>query len=380
MSGRLRIEIAGAGIAGLTAAAALAQRGHSVRVHESSGELREIGAGIYLKRNSVEVLKKLGLFDALTRRAERLLCGEIRDERNRVLLRRVTAAEEAFTVLRQTLHELLAEAARAAGAEIVTSSKLIAATGDGEITLAGGGRAKADLVIGAEGVNSVVRDALGLTRSNEKLPDGAIRLLIPRTNADQPGLSVENWSGPCRLGMVPCSPADIYMFLIGPQAERRAGAVPVDKAYWTQLYPHLADIIARIPPDVGRFGRHAYVTVSAWSRGRAAILGDAVHAQPPNLGQGAGMSMANAAALAETLDAHAGNVEAGLAAWEATRRPVSEAVQRWSYRYGVLGYQCPAPLYGARAAAIKALGRIGPTGRHWGWLWRGGMGPASAVS
>ena len=372
MSARLRIEIAGGGIAGLTAATALAQRGHSVRVHESGDELREIGAGLYLKRNSLEVLKQLGIFDELASYAERLAFGEIRDERNRLLLRRTLDCEEAYTVLRGRLHELLATAAQAAGSEIVVSSRVTGATPDGEITFARGGRAKADLVIGADGVNSAVRDWVGLTKANEKLPDGAIRLLIPRIEADRGGLSTEYWSVACRAGVVPCSPDHVYVFLIGPQRDSPVSQVPVDRAYWRSQFPQISDVINRIPPDVGRFSSHSYVTVTGWSRGRVAILGDAAHAQPPNLGQGAGMSMANAASLAEILDVH-DDVPSALAAWEASRRPVSEAVQRWSYRYGVIGYGWPRALLGLRSATIRALGTIGPTSRRWGWLWRGGM-------
>ncbi|MET3304467.1 FAD-dependent oxidoreductase [Bradyrhizobium diazoefficiens] len=379
MTARLKIEIAGGGIAGLTAAAALAQRGHSVRVHESGDELREIGAGLYLKRNSLEVLKRLEIFDELVKYAERLHFGEIRDEHNRLLLRRTLGGEEAYTVLRGRLHELLASAARAAGAQIVLSSKVVGANPDGVVAFANGDSARADLIIGADGVNSAIRDSVGLTKANDKLLDGAIRLLIPRVAADRGGLSTEYWSSACRAGVVPCSPDHVYVFLIGPQEDSRVSQVPVDKAFWRQQFPQITDVIDRIPSDVGRFSRHAFVTVNGWSRGRVAILGDAAHAQPPNLGQGAGMSMANAAALAELLDMH-DDVGNALAAWEASRRSVSEAVQRWSYRYGVLGYRWPSAFLGLRSMTIRAIGAMGPTSRRWGWLWRGGMNaPLSAL-
>jgi 2-polyprenyl-6-methoxyphenol hydroxylase-like FAD-dependent oxidoreductase len=277
------------------------------------------------------------------------------------------------------LHELLANAARAAGAEIVLNSPVTGATPDGEMRFVRGGRAKADLVIGADGVNSVIRDSVGLTKANEKLPDGAIRLLIPRIEADRAGLSTEYWSVACRAGVVPCSPDHVYVFLIGPQRDLPVSQVPVDRVYWRSQFPQISDVIDRIPPDVGRYSRHAYVTVTGWSRGRVAILGDAAHAQPPNLGQGAGMSMANAASLAELLDIH-DELPAALAVWEASRRPVSEAVQRWSYRYGVVGYGWPRAFLGLRSATIRAVGTIGPTSRRWGWLWRGGMNaPLSAL-
>jgi 2-polyprenyl-6-methoxyphenol hydroxylase-like FAD-dependent oxidoreductase len=203
------------------------------------------------------------------------------------------------------------------------------------------------------------------------LPEGAIRVLAPRNADEREGVSVEYWSGDCRVGIVPCNSSQLYLYLIGPEGEEGVRSVPIDKQFWCERFPQIADVITRIPADAGRYDRLMMATVKGWCSGRVAIIGDAAHAQPPNLGQGAGMSMANAMWLADELD-RAASVEDGLRSWEAKRRPVSEAVQKWSYRYGLLGYGLPSKMQLLRSAFVWTLGHAGPTSRRWGWVWRGG--------
>jgi 2-polyprenyl-6-methoxyphenol hydroxylase-like FAD-dependent oxidoreductase len=375
MSGKRHAEIAGAGIAGLTAACVLARRGWSVRVHEQSPVLREIGAGIYLKENSLRVLRDIGVFGRISTVGVRLREGQIRDERDRILVRRALDKESCYTTLRGDLHRALADQAEASGVEIVTGSGVDRADPDGTLHLSSGKTLKADLVIGADGHRSRIRDSVGLTARVGALRDGATRLLIPRSDAEREGVSKENWSGDCRLGIVPCSARDVYVFLIAPEDNRAATAMPVDKHFWRRRFPRLVHVIDRIPDTGGRHDPHVFVQVRGWHVGRVAILGDAAHAQPPNLGQGAGMSMANAAALAVHLD-NAADVPSALAAWESARRDVSEQVQLWSYRYGVLGHCWPSTLTDLRSGIIWAVGHVGFTARKWGWLWRGGLDPS----
>jgi 2-polyprenyl-6-methoxyphenol hydroxylase-like FAD-dependent oxidoreductase len=274
-------------------------------------------------------------------------------------------------MLRPELHRILAACARDAGVEVMTSSEVVRADPAGAVELKTGAIRRADLVVGADGHRSPVRESLGLTRSLEEVEEGAIRVLAPRLPGERAGTSVEHWSGDLRLGLVPCSVDQLYVFLIGPHKYAGVRSLPIDKAFWSRRFPHLADVLERIPADAGRYDRLMLGKVHAWSSGRAAIIGDAAHTQPPNLGQGAGMSMANAAALARQLDA-SDDVLAALRQWEADRRPVSETVQRWSYRYGLLGYGLPARLSRLRSAFVWTAGRIGPTARGWGWVWRGG--------
>ena len=141
--GRRRAEIAGAGIAGLAAAAALAGRGWQVRVHERDAELRELGAGISLRENGIKALEALGAFEEATRAGEQILSWELRDERLRTLSRgTMNEATRFWTVPRRHLHQALSNAAERAGAEIVTGSSVAGATPAGELLLAGGGAAQ----------------------------------------------------------------------------------------------------------------------------------------------------------------------------------------------------------------------------------------------
>jgi len=332
-------EIAGAGFAGLTAAAALAQRGWSVRVHELGDELRTAGAGIYIYENGLKVFEAVGAFDAVTRDAFPGRAREMRDDTNTTVARiewPPGGKLRMYSIVRQRCIDALAEAATKAGAEIVTGSEVVGAHPEGELELRDGRRLKADLVVGADGVGSPTRESLGLIRSWKSLPDGAIRLLIPRTqderiNSDTQSY-VEYWSGPRRVLYTPCSDEWVYLAILMLNTDEEAKRLPVDVAAWSRWFPHLEHLFPRIG-DQGRWDPFLVIRLKRWSKGRVAIIGDAAHAMAPNLGQGGGCGMMNGLSLAVYMDRH-DDVAAALADWERNERPLTEHTQRLSTYYG----------------------------------------------
>jgi 2-polyprenyl-6-methoxyphenol hydroxylase-like FAD-dependent oxidoreductase len=350
-------EIVGAGLSGLTTAAVLAQRGWSVRVHERSADLREIGAGIYLWENALRTLEEIGAFQPVAATGENVLDTQLLDHRHRLLQRQWLRGSRLYTVLRSDLHQALRTAAVSSGARIETSSEVTGASPDGVITLRDGSAVRADLVVGADGVGSRVRGSLGLTRSVVDLKDGCGRHLIERTADDPVGATFEEWHGGRRMGVVPCSAKWTYIFLCCPERDR-AGIRqhPFDPAAWLAAFPHFASQLDRIPRDgPGRWARFYDVDARSWHSGRVAIIGDAAHAMSPNLGQAACMAMANAVALGQVLDRRP--VTEALALWERSERPVTDRVQRYSRVYGWIGTHWPAVALDLRSSLVAALGR-----------------------
>ena len=332
-------EIAGAGFAGLTAAAALAQRGWSVRVHEVGDKLRTAGAGIYIYENGLKVFEAVGAYAAATRGAFPGLAREMRDDANNTVARiewPAGGAMRMYSIVRQHCIDALAEAATKAGAEIVTGSEVAAAHPEGVLELRDGTRLAADLVVGADGVGSPTRDSLGLVKSWKTLPDGAIRLLIPRTPEERTRaehqIYTEYWSGTRRILYTPCSDDWVYVALLMLNTDETAKRIPVDVAAWSEWFPHLAPLFPRIG-DRGRWDPFLVIRLKRWSKGRVAVIGDAAHAMAPNLGQGGGCGMMNGLSLAVYMDRH-GDVPAALADWERNERPLTEHTQRLSTYYG----------------------------------------------
>lgn len=328
-------EIAGAGFCGLVAGTVLARRGWSVRIHEVSPILRAFGAGIFLWENGLRVLRTLGLEDAVLSRAFEARSWDDIDEHGDVLATRLLPIPQVgrmITLTRQDLYEPLLAAARAAGVEIVTSSEAMAATPGGELQLKGGEARRADLVIAADGIRSRIARDLGLVAREEVFPVGVFRTLVPWSAAERNGAEwqryISYWTPRRRLLYVPCNAETLYLLLGAKLPDDAAIAQPVDHELWAREFPAVADAIRRIGPQA-RFDHYEVKSCSAWSAGRVAILGDAAHAMPPTLGQGAGTGMMNALALA-TLVAEAHDIPAALKAWEAQERELTEHTQRIS--------------------------------------------------
>jgi 2-polyprenyl-6-methoxyphenol hydroxylase-like FAD-dependent oxidoreductase len=353
------VEIVGGGIAGLTAALLFSRAGWRVRVHERSPEVREIGAGIALKNNSISVLERLGVDDLVLKRGQRILVRDLLDEHGKLVRsREITDQFREIVLPRQDVVQGLAEGCAREGIEVRVGSTVVRVTEDATLELGSGERVSADLVVGADGWRSRVRDDLGLTKIARELRNGATRFLIPRTGFEPDGLQREYWSGKRRIGISPCTADLTYSYLSCPQADAEGSALPFDVANWQQWFPGLTPFLARFAgADSGTRFAYPHVECHAWSRGRVALIGDAAHALPPTLGQGAGLAIMNAAALVRALHQEA-EVETALRVWEKERRPLTNHTQRWSLWYDTMTTRWPPQLDFGRRSVMWSFARF----------------------
>ena len=333
-------EIAGAGFAGLVAAIALAQRGWTARVHEIGPELRAFGAGIFIWENGLRVLKAIGAYEVVLAGAHEGRVYETRHDQRLVAATAFGVREcgsRMLTMTRQHLYSAILAVAQAAGVEFVTQSEVIGAAPEGALLTAAGKRYRADLVIGADGVKSKVRDLLGLLKERSICDDGIIRVLVPRAVEE---LGAGDWDHvidfwhmgerPRRILYVPCNREDLYLAMMAPVVDKDATAIPLRHDIWIKAFPQLKPVIRRISAG-GRYDAYETSKLTRWSVGRVAVVGDAAHAMVPTLGQGAGTAMMNALALAVAVE-RTHDIEAALAQWQTDERPLTEYTQDRSDR------------------------------------------------
>jgi hypothetical protein len=190
---------------------------------------------------------------------------------------------------------------------------------------------------------------------------GCTRLLMDKTPEERAAAptmerpakpSPLNITGTRRASSTPCSETEVYVALTMLDEDEAAKAVPVRKGTWKRAFPHLETLIDRIG-EQGRYDRFELIKLRRWSAGRVAIIGDAAHALPPNIGQGGGCAMMNALSLAVHLDREP-DVSAALAAWERQERPITDHTQRISILLG-LPTTWPPPLRAfALALAVRS--------------------------
>jgi 2-polyprenyl-6-methoxyphenol hydroxylase-like FAD-dependent oxidoreductase len=363
-----RAHIVGAGIAGLAIAGCLARRKWTVTIHERSPELREIGAGIGIKENSIRVMEELGCFDAILQRAHRINHTFINDRLGHNLRQTSYGAERVYTVRRRDLHRELAKSAASWGADIKLSSSVIRVSSEGLTT--SNGEYVADIIIGADGLGSIVRTQSKLGGPAVVMNSGSTRCLVPRKPSDLADTSGEYWRGHKRVLLMPMSDDTLYVCASSREDDKRGTALPFDKSYWSTAFPELSDVFARVDSATATHFSHAEVRTRKWHTGRIAIIGDAAHGQPPNLGQGAGMAIFNAQALAQQLEDEA-DIELALGRWENRYIRFTRQVQNWSVGWEHFIHRWPLSLEPLRSKIVLAIAAFPPTKRHWKNLYRG---------
>ncbi|MDH7799273.1 MULTISPECIES: NAD(P)/FAD-dependent oxidoreductase [unclassified Beijerinckia] len=329
-------EISGGGFAGLTAAIALRQRGWSVRLHEKGPELRAFGAGIVLWHNGLRVLEGLGVLEAV-------LNGSMTPPVYETRLHNAVKSRETFggmpwrVMTRKHLHNSLVQRAIDVGVDIRVNSEVVSATTDGYVTLASGERLSSNLVVGADGVGSKVRDSIGFKMVRDVSRDGLIRLIVPRMKSALGSGDWDNmidmwnfWPSVLRILYAPCNDEELYLGLMAPADDVGGSQVPLHLETWAEMFPFLEPVLreaAKVPSP--RYDRYETNYLDEWTAGRVALVGDAGHAMCPSLAQGAGCAMVNAYSLAMELS-EIPDVETGLKSWQQRMKPITDRCQALS--------------------------------------------------
>jgi len=340
-----RVLIVGGGIGGLATAAGLRRAGVACEVVERTPQWAPVGAGIVLSVNAMAVMRRLEIGDALAGRGRRLGAGAITDHAGRALGRSDFAALEAdfgptVAIHRAALHEVLLAAAGDVPVTLGTSIDSATPHADGvDVRLTDGREPRYDVVIGADGLRSRVRElAFG------EVPIDYAGYTCWRLVVHAPVAQVElreMWGTGLRFGVVPIDDERLYAFAVANAARGREDPAEGRLARFRERFAafggQVPEILAALRgPDELIHNDLEEVRVGRWARGRIVLLGDAAHAMTPNMGQGAAMALEDSAVLVEELATGAPPAEA-IARYAARREPRVRWVQDQSRRIGRVG-------------------------------------------
>ncbi len=344
----MKAIVIGAGIGGLAVAIALIRAGHSVRVFERALELAEVGAGLALWPNATRALRGLGVGDAVDALAVSQLGGGIRTWDGELLVNqsgetlRERYGTPTIVAHRVELQQLLA---RALPAECLHFGAEFQRFEQDEYGVAAhfdnGTVEEADVLIGADGIHSVLRRQLFPASVPRYAGYTAWRGVAPFEHTSTEAFWGESWGAGVRFGLAPLRRGRAYWFCTQNAAEGDLVPVTRRKAHLKELFRGwhhpIETLIDRTPADATlQNDIHDLAPLSAWTCGRVALLGDAAHAMTPNLGQGACQALEDAVALGAALD-DANGVSAGLLTYETQRIARANAVLVQSRRIGDIG-------------------------------------------
>jgi salicylate hydroxylase len=346
----LRAVVVGGGIGGIAAAVALARAGIEVEVHEQAQQLTEVGAGVSLAPNGLRMLELLGVGEEVRRVGSRYASSQLRLPDGQAVRHepyQFAMAGQNIGIHRADLLALLA--GQLPPGTVRTGHRC---TGfrqdDGSATavFADGTSATADVVIGADGIHSVLQGFVVAPAEPTFSGVVAYRGLVPCL-AEYPAGAIRMWMGegrhflvfPVRAGQL----LNYVGFVQSDTAVRESWSAAGDPAalaaHFAGWDPLIGQVIAAISGPGGsgfQWGMYDRGPLPRWSDGRLTLLGDAAHPMLPHLGQGVNQALEDALALATLLGASAGpaGVPRALAAYEELRRDRTARVQRGSRRQG----------------------------------------------
>jgi salicylate hydroxylase len=347
---RIRAAIVGGGIGGLAAANALTRRGIDVTVYEQAAALGEVGAGVFIYPNSLRQLERMGFGAALAAVGAKVGEGSEYYRMDGTVVGRVLTTDSSgwngfYGMHRADLLRVFADALPRSA--VRTGHRCVAVEQQADVAqlhFANGSTAEADVVIGADGIQSVVQTFAVAPATPEYSGSRAYRGLIER--AKLPGwreAAHQIWMGdgkhfmvfPVRrgellnyVGFVPTSQQTVESWsAVGDRDELAASFAGWD--------PRVVELLAKVETCFW-WGLYDRRPLAAWSNGRLTLLGDAAHAMLPHVGQGANQAIEDGVALAVLLECCGpAEVPTILKHYETLRRARTDIVQAEARKNGL---------------------------------------------
>jgi 2-polyprenyl-6-methoxyphenol hydroxylase-like FAD-dependent oxidoreductase len=315
------VLVVGGGLAGAATAVHLARQGVAVDLVEIKPENAALGSGITLQGNALRELRSLGVWEQALAAGYPFDVTGIRapDPYGTVVVEVPDARTggpdlpAAMGMPRPELARILTERATEVGVEVRFGTTFTELTQDDDgvdVTFSDGSTGRYDLVVGADGIRSWTRRALGVHLETRSIGMGIWRAFGPRpasvTRTDL------YYGGPSFIaGYCPTSEDTLYAYIVEP-AQDRSGLTPdeqlatmrgLSEAYhgpWDEIRETLTD-----PTRVNYTWFETHVLDEPWNRGRVVLIGDAAHTCPPTVAQGGAQALEDAVVLAELLTTRA---------------------------------------------------------------------------
>jgi 2-polyprenyl-6-methoxyphenol hydroxylase-like FAD-dependent oxidoreductase len=325
---RPAIVIIGGGISGLTGGIAFARNGLKAEIYEQAPELGEVGAGVGLWANAFRALESIGLAEEVLQIAGGYTGGGLKRpdgkwlvyQRKEMLLERWGSA--MATTHRAELQQLLAAQIDPAAIHLGACCTGFKYTAGGvAVQFADGREVQADLLVGADGVHSVIRSQLFGNAPLRYRGYTSVRAITPTATVPLPDEASETWGRGCRFGLAPTSGERLTWFATwNAPAGSDAGGTRQDLlSRFGDWHEPIRRVIEATPADsIVRTDIRDRWPARTWTRERVALIGDAIHPMTPDLGQGACQGIADAVALA-TCVAQANDLSAALTGYQRQR-------------------------------------------------------------
>jgi 2-polyprenyl-6-methoxyphenol hydroxylase-like FAD-dependent oxidoreductase len=328
-----RALVVGGGIGGLSATIALRRAGVEVDLVEVNPNWDVYGVGIIQPGNAIRALEALGLADEGIAAGTAMNGSRFHDAEGNPLgdvpaLEILGPRYPAMNgITRPRLHAIFQEAVRASGADVrlgQTVARIDQPGGSVEVAFSDGSSGEYDLLIGADGIHSLVRSLVfGPELRAEYTGQVCWRYNVPRPPEVDRLFMFAGRDG--KAGLVPLAPDLMYLLLIEKVAEddirvsdeELANVLRERLSRFGGLIGEIRDRYITDPAQVVYRPVEAILVPPPWYRGRVVLIGDAAHATSPHVGQGAAMAMEDALVLAEEV---------------AADRPVEEKLERFMQR------------------------------------------------
>ncbi|MGW5940048.1 FAD-dependent monooxygenase [Streptomyces celluloflavus] len=356
----VRVVIVGGGIGGLAAAVALRAKGVQADVYEQAHQLGEVGAGFMLAPNSLRVLERLGLHDKVTRIGAPFTGFAVCQADGTEVSSLPVGGSDGYTMFgmhRADMVDLLVSSLP--GDALHIGHRCVAFTQDDDravVTFENGASAEGDVVVGADGIHSVLQQHV--VEPHDPVFSGlaAYRGVMPAERvSDWPDRAVRFWNdGTKNLLVYPVRRGELLNFVAFTAADeqmRESWSAPGDPQQLAAAFgdgwdPLAREVVSQVDATF-RWGIYDRDTLRKWSQGRLALLGDAAHPMLPYMGQGANQAIEDAMGLATLLEGvSAADVPHALVRYQTLRRDRAARFQQGS-RFNVeLMAASKAPILG----------------------------------